>query len=322
MRQVLVEQLEEAGYATLQAGDGRAGLDAIIREAPDLVICDIRMPVMDGHQLLAELRRDHHEYDDVPFIFLSGLDDKADVISGIRSGADEYLTKPIDLDMLIVKVETALRLTERLRNMHWASGSVISRAIDAVDSAMVITESWSRDLAVIYANPAFETLTGYTRDEVIGRNCRFLQGEGTDPEARSQLRFGLQNNAPTRVVIRNYRKDGLPFWNELCISPILNRKGEATHFVGCQNAVPTPGSSLLQREALDRVASLSKRERQVFEKLVHGYTTKEIALALDLSPRTVEKHRLSMQAKMGTNKLALLVRYAIAIGLLFVTPDG
>lgn len=321
MRQVIVDQLEAVGYATAQASDGRAGLEMILKERPDLVVCDVKMPNMDGYQLLAELRSNHGEFDDVPFIFLSGLDDRADVIAGIRSGADEYLTKPFDADMLIAKVETALRLTDRMRDMHWPSGSLMSRAIDAVDSAMVITESWDRDLPIIYANRAFETLTGYAKDEVLGRNCRFLQGEDADPDVLSQLRIGLQNNSPTRVTIRNYRKDGRPFWNEVCISPILNRRGDATHFVGCQHAVPTPNSSLFQRKALDLVASLSHRERQVFEKLVHGYTTKEIALTFDLSPRTVEKHRLSMQAKMGTNKLALLIRYAIAIGLLFVTPE-
>ncbi len=114
LREDIVEELRDAGYETVEAGDGRAGLEAIIAQKPDLVLCDITMPVMDGHSLLKELRDKHPDQADLPFIFLSALADRDHVIVGKRLGADDYLTKPIDFEMLLATVEARLGQIQRM----------------------------------------------------------------------------------------------------------------------------------------------------------------------------------------------------------------
>ena len=86
----------------------------------------------------------------------------------------------------------------------------------------------------IYANDAFTTLTGYPKNMVLGRNCRFLQGPDTDPRDIATLGQALRSGTDVSVVIRNYRKNGSQFWNEVSISPLLGPTGDVTHWVGTQ----------------------------------------------------------------------------------------
>lgn len=114
IRQDIADELTDAGHDVVQAENGADGLKAIITQCPDLVLCDISMPVMDGHTMLTELRENHPSYDDMPFLFLSALADRDDVIAGKRLGADDYLTKPIDFGMLHATVESRLRQVGRM----------------------------------------------------------------------------------------------------------------------------------------------------------------------------------------------------------------
>ena len=120
LREDIVEELRDAGYETVEAGDGRAGLEAIIAQKPDLVLCDITMPVMDAHSLLKELRDKHPDQADLPFIFLSALADRDHVIVGKRLGADDYLTKPIDFELLLATVEARLGQIQRMETRKQA----------------------------------------------------------------------------------------------------------------------------------------------------------------------------------------------------------
>ncbi|SOE08758.1 response regulator receiver domain-containing protein [Hoeflea halophila] len=104
IRTLVVEELEDAGFATLQASNGREGLEMMLTKWPDIVICDITMPEMDGHQVLAEIQLNHPELSNVPFIFLTAMSDKDNMITGLQSGAADYLTKPIDFDILMAKI--------------------------------------------------------------------------------------------------------------------------------------------------------------------------------------------------------------------------
>jgi DNA-binding response OmpR family regulator len=104
IRRLIVEELSESGFATLEAANGREGLELLIAKWPDIVICDISMPVMDGHQLLAEIQVNHPELSNIPFIFLTALTDRDNLISGLEGGAADYLTKPIDFDVLMAKI--------------------------------------------------------------------------------------------------------------------------------------------------------------------------------------------------------------------------
>ena len=115
IRHVLVEELSDLGYDTIEAGDGEAGLDAIVQQRPDLVLCDISMPKMNGHVLLEELRSKHPDLADLPFIFLSALADREHVLAGKRLGVDDYLTKPIDFELLSATIDARLSQVTRMK---------------------------------------------------------------------------------------------------------------------------------------------------------------------------------------------------------------
>ncbi len=115
LREDIVEELEDEGYKVLQASDGHEGLKQILSHRPDLVICDITMPRKNGYELLKEVRGEHGISAEMPFIFLSALADKEHVVAGLRLGADNYMTKPVDFDVLRVKVKACLRQVDRIR---------------------------------------------------------------------------------------------------------------------------------------------------------------------------------------------------------------
>ena len=121
------------------------------------------------------------------------------------------------------KAEEALRLRDR--------------AIAASSNGIVITDPNQPDNPIIYVNPAFESMTGYCAQEILGRNCRFLQGTEREQSALSELRAALRDGRRCKVVLRNYKKDGTPFWNELSISPVRDREGKLANFIGVQEDV-------------------------------------------------------------------------------------
>ncbi len=126
-------------------------------------------------------------------------------------------------------------VTERLRAAETLN--VRTRAIEASIDPISIADAQAPDMPLIYVNKAFERITGYTAEEVIGKNCRFLQGDDTDQPAIDKLRTAIRERRDCVVELRNYRKNGELFWNELQTSPVFNDAGELTHFIGVQNDI-------------------------------------------------------------------------------------
>jgi PAS domain S-box-containing protein len=111
------------------------------------------------------------------------------------------------------------------------------RAVIATDIAFTITDPRREDDPLVWVNPSFTRISGYSYEESVGRNCRFLQGPATDPEAIAQLRKALQSQQPVTTTLLNYRKDGTAFWNQLSITPVFDGEGELVSFVGVQTDV-------------------------------------------------------------------------------------
>lgn len=111
------------------------------------------------------------------------------------------------------------------------------RIFRSVTSGISVADATEPDVPLTYVNPAFEVMTGYSLEEVMGKNCRFLQGKDTDQVGVDSVRTAIRERREVVVILKNYRKDGTPFWNELSLSPIRNREGEVTHFVGIQTDV-------------------------------------------------------------------------------------
>jgi len=111
------------------------------------------------------------------------------------------------------------------------------RIFRSVTSGISVADATRPDFPLVYANPAFEVMTGYSLEEIVGLNCRFLQRDHRDQPGLVAIREALRDGREVVAVIRNFRKDGTPFWNELSLSPIRDRSGAVTHFVGIQNDV-------------------------------------------------------------------------------------
>jgi len=116
LREAIAEELEDADYTVCQAGDGRQGLEVILAQKPDLVLCDITMPNKNGHQLLRDIREKYPVFAEMPFIFLSALADREHILAGLKNGADGYLTKPVDFEVLLTTVKASLRQIDRIKH--------------------------------------------------------------------------------------------------------------------------------------------------------------------------------------------------------------
>lgn len=125
-----------------------------------------------------------------------------------------------------------VRSQSRLESM--LTTSALLRAIDRMGVGMAITDPNLEDNPLVYVNQGFERLTGYSREEVVGRNCRFLQGEETDKEHLDVIRKAVKEHGSATVTIKNYKKDGSTYWNQFVISPILDPAGRPLYFVGLQ----------------------------------------------------------------------------------------
>ncbi len=141
---------------------------------------------------------------------------------------------------------------------------LLDRAVAASSNGIVITDPKSPDDPIVYVNPAFERISGYPMGEVLGRNCRFLQGEDRDQPALDELRSALREERESRVVLKNYRKDGTPFWNELYVSPVHDEEGKLTNFVGVQNDITE------RRRIQEILRESEERFRATFEHAAIG----------------------------------------------------
>ena len=139
--------------------------------------------------------------------------------------------------------------------------------IDASNDGIVVAEQEGDDTILIYVNPAFERLTGFDANDVLYRDCRFLQGDDRDQPARALIRQALESGQPCREILRNYRKDGSAFWNELSITPVFNEADQLTYFIGVQKDVSR------QVEAEQRVIELERALAEARERIRSLETT-------------------------------------------------
>ncbi|MDZ8139885.1 MAG: PAS domain S-box protein [Nostoc sp. DedQUE04] len=177
-----------------------------------------------------------------------------DIVSVVEEAGTAIGLRGFMFDITDLKlVEETLRLRER--------------ALAATSNGIMIADAKIAYNPIIYVNPAFEQITGYSVTDVIGQNCRFLQRTDTQQPALNELRSSIQAGRSCKVVLRNYRKDGTLFWNELSISPIHDDNGELSHFIGIQRDISDVYKELCLRKQAE--ANL-RRQALTFENMHDG----------------------------------------------------
>jgi PAS domain S-box-containing protein len=151
---------------------------------------------------------------------------------------------------------------------------LLERAVTASTNSIVITDPNLPDDPLVYVNPAFERTTGYAAEEVLGRNCRFLQDEDRRQSALEELSTAVREERECTVVLRNYRKDGALFWNELSVYPVWGAGGRVANFVGVQNNI----TGRIRSE--QTLAEIRRAERRRIARDLHDVVLQDLAGAL------------------------------------------
>ncbi|MBC7859969.1 MAG: EAL domain-containing protein, partial [Burkholderiaceae bacterium] len=249
---ILVEYLEDCGFEVVVAQDGAEGLQRAQYCEPDLILLDVLMPGMDGFETCRRLKA-LDAVKDIPVIFMTALTDTGDKLAGFEAGAVDYVTKPFQIEEVRARVDAQLGL-RGARNQLAASNlrlqqevaqhkateqtlRLMNSAIASSINAIFLTDCGGADNPIVYVNPAFEKMTGYTAAEVIGTNSRFLQGPEPDQEGAGPIREALRGAGEAHAVLRSYRKDGSAFWSEWYIAPVREAGAAPTHCVGVLNDI-------------------------------------------------------------------------------------
>ncbi|HEX8392883.1 MAG TPA: PAS domain S-box protein [Longimicrobium sp.] len=176
------------------------------------------------------------------------------------------------------------------------------RAIDAISEGVLITDARQPDNPIVYVNPAFERITGYSAAEALGRNCRFLQGPDTDREAVGDLRDAVAAGRSISLDLLNYRRDGTPFWNRLSVSPVREPDGALTHFVGVQRDVTEPRTARMELAAAE---AHYRRLVRAAPQAIFAFDTE--GRLIELNPAGERLLGRSAEALLGQNFAALVV---------------
>lgn len=161
------EELQEAGYRVLAARNGLQALDYLKKQPVDLVLCDISMPGMDGFEVLRRVRKQSLVQADIPFVFLSAANRSQDIVTGKRLGADDYLVKPIDYDVLLATVDARLRQVQRMRSAYPAVRQLENRDLDVLAKKLGLTPA---EIKVAHALVLGRSLAEITREQGVARS--------------------------------------------------------------------------------------------------------------------------------------------------------
>nr|WP_223174166.1 PAS domain-containing protein [Halorubrum aquaticum] len=234
----------------------------------------------DGFGRAAEVVESRRERSDpvfLPFVLLipEGTSDSA--VENAWERVDDVIDLPVKraelaarIENLIGRRETSLRLAERERRLEEAVEELTlkERAMDEAPVGITLAEPGSGDNPMIYANAEFEELTGYG-PEMLGEDCRFLQGEETDEETRTAIREAIDAEEPVSVDVLNYRANGRKFWNRLTVAPIRDGSGTVTNYVGFQADITDRKIRERRLEVMNRVLNHNLRNKM---NLIDGYT--------------------------------------------------
>ncbi len=205
-------------------------LEALFEWEPDVVLLDLGLPDAGAQETIEAIPT--LKITSAVVVLTSGACPEVE-FEALQAGADEFLNKnELDASLLARCIDHA---DERYRTNRELE--MIQRAIDHADEGVVIADARREDMPMIYCNEGFAEMTGYSVQDVLGKNCRFMQCEETDPDTVADIREALEAEEPITTQILNETKEGERFWNELSITPIHDDTGRLKYYVGFQRDV-------------------------------------------------------------------------------------
>lgn len=312
------EELVEAGYDALAAKDGRAALALLEEKRPDLILCDIFMPRLDGYGLLEAVRHRYVDLADVPFVFLTALNQPGQVINGKRAGADDYLVKPIDYDLMLATIGARLQQVNRIRKKegeklsalrlamadHTSGGNArIKGVLDMLSFGIVVVSS----SGVMFANRAARSIHEAEDGLIIDRRLRttFLADalRSLLADACAAAREGGNYVSSLSVPRPSGQRDFLITACALpCAPGVTADDAQAVVFICNPEHRPA-----LPRRILSDLFGLTPTEAEVAGALAQGQRTDEIAQNLSIATTTVAFHLRNLFWKTGTHRQADLI---------------
>ncbi|MRH41513.1 EAL domain-containing protein [Aquibacillus halophilus] len=287
---LIQKKLKENGFSVVSAKNGLETINLVETNDHIIILLDYLLPDMNGKDIILKLKEKELN---VPFVMMTGISDIETVLEMMKLGAKDYLVKDLDfLDLIpltMQKIATELE-NERILNRSKENNLLLTRAIEEITTGVIMTDPNQSDNPIVYANPFFYKLTGYSKEEVIGLNCRLLQGEGTDPIALKKIREAIEKVESISIEIKNYSKDGSEFWNELLITPVFNQEHQLIRFIGLQKDITERKRAAEQIETMayhDFLTGLPNRrkfEKELSDHLINskGGHNKTAVILLDL----------------------------------------
>lgn len=269
-RQILQVFLKKLGFSVLTANDGAQAVERFTAEAPDLVLMDVMMPVMDGYEATRRIKAVSGERW-VPVVFLSALDQEESFVAGLDAGGDDYLAKPVNFVILDAKLRSLVRTLDLQKRLDEESRRVAGITDNIIDGVITIGESG----VIEWCNPAVEAMFGICRDELIGHNISRLMPEPYHSEHDGYLRRYLESGVPHILgmggrLVTGVRADGQEFPMELGVTEmwVNNRR----QFVGVVRDVTerTRSEAVLKdnAERLQRYHDMQEAENEMAQDIV------------------------------------------------------
>lgn len=330
LRSDIVEELVSAGYAVVEAGNGREALLKLEDVRPDAILCDITMPELGGYELMAKLRADRPDLAEVPFIFLTALADRAEVLNGKNAGADDYLVKPVDYDDLLATIRSRLRLVDRVRHSLLADlqlqqqrmieqavrdGEVtlaaLAAALDRLAIGIFLIEETGE---VRMTNEAGRQLIGRADGLSLTSAGLLPRFAGSSRSMKTALATVLRDAGASRTLAVE-REEGHPLILQL--SSLGLPGSNARHAIAL--VVDPDRQADISAEVLASLFGCTATEARLAAALVAGKRLEEIAEEFGVKQTTVTFHLRNLFQKTHTHRqadlVALLIRATIPLSL-------
>lgn len=292
-RKQVRSSLENAGYHVESVERATTAVARLSGGEFDCLISAYDLPGDDGLSLLEAVR----EIDSrLPVILYSDLDE-----SLTQKAFDRGINRLVhrngatSLEQLVDEVaEVTSPFTEPPQDVseYEPDPKEIVRAINEAPIGVSLSHANLPDAPLVYINDAWEDVTGYEREHVLGRNPRFLQGPETDSQTTESIAKAIENDAPITVEMRNYRRDGTPFWNELTVAPVRDDDGDVVHYVGFQNDVTDRKvAELVAEERAQKLTEERRALRRVLDR-IHGLLNDVIRILVTERNQRIIAHRV------------------------------